>query len=89
LGAYISFSGIITFKKAEPLRNVVKRIPLDRILIETDSPYLTPEPFRGKRNEPLYVTRVAETIAAVRGLSIDEVARETRKNTERLFRLSS
>jgi len=87
LGAYISFSGIITFRKAVELRDVVKKVPLERMLIETDAPFLTPEPFRGKRNEPSYVVRVAETVASVKGVTVQEVATKTTQNAERLFHL--
>ncbi|HLG19913.1 MAG TPA: TatD family hydrolase [Bdellovibrionota bacterium] len=86
LGAYISFSGIVTFKKSEALRDVVRSIPMDRLLVETDAPFLAPEPYRGKRNEPAYVVRVAETIASLKNISVDEVARATTENTKRLFR---
>jgi TatD DNase family protein len=85
LGFYISFTGIITFKNAEPLREVVRRVPLDRILVETDSPYLTLVPYRGKRNEPAYVRYVGKTIASVKGLSLEEVARGTTQNARELF----
>lgn len=87
LGFYISFTGIITFKNAEPLRDVVRRLPLDRMLIETDSPYLAPVPHRGRRNEPAFVRFIAETIAKVRGISLEEVAQATSHNTCRLFSL--
>lgn len=87
LGFYLSFTGIITFKNAEPLRAVVRQIPLDRILVETDAPYLTPVPHRGKRNEPAYVRFVAETVAKVRGISLEEVASITTANTQKLFSL--
>ena len=85
LGFYISFTGIITFKNAEALRDVVRKVPLDRMFVETDSPYLTPVPHRGKRNEPAYVRYVGETIASVKGLSLDEVARLTTENVRKLF----
>ncbi|MGH7771035.1 MAG: TatD family hydrolase, partial [Candidatus Binatia bacterium] len=85
LGFYLSFTGIITFKKSESLRDVVRRLPLDRILVETDSPYLAPVPHRGKRNEPAFVRIVAETLARARGVTMAEVAQATRLNTERLF----
>jgi len=85
LGFYLSFTGIITFKNADPLRDVVRRVPLDRMLVETDSPYLTPAPHRGKRNEPAYVRYVAESIARVKGLSLEEVARVTTANVSELF----
>ena len=87
LGFYLSFTGIITFKNAEPLRAVVRQIPLDRILVEIDAPYLTPVPHRGKRNEPAYVRFVAEAVAKVRGISLEEVASITTANTQKLFSL--
>lgn len=87
LGFYLSFTGIITFKNAEPLREVVKKVPLDRMLVETDSPYLTPVPHRGKRNEPAYVRLVAETVAQIKGISLDEVAYTTTRNVRELFRI--
>jgi TatD DNase family protein len=87
LGFYISFSGIITFKSAEQLREVARQVPLDRLLIETDSPYLAPVPYRGKKNEPRFVPLVAEKIAEIRALSLDEVARITAENFTRLFRV--
>ena len=87
LGYYISFSGIVTFKRSEELREAAKRIPVDKILIETDSPYLAPVPHRGKPNEPSYVKYVAETIAEVRGISFDEAAELTKANAEKLFRI--
>jgi TatD DNase family protein len=87
LGFYISFTGIITFKNAGALRDVVRRLPLERMLVETDSPYLTPVPHRGKRNEPAYVRLVAETVASIKGLTLQEVARVTTDNTRQLFRI--
>ncbi len=95
LGLYVSFTGIVTFppKKAdlaagkEPLADVARRMPLDRILVETDAPYLAPEPFRGKRNEPAYVRYVAAKIAALHGLSPDEMEKIALRNTKELFRL--
>jgi len=87
LGFYISFSGIVTFKRSEELREAAKNIPSDKILIETDSPYLAPVPNRGKPNEPSYIKYVAETVAEVRGISFDELAEITKANAERLFRI--
>ena len=85
LGFYLSFAGIITFKTAGSLRDVVRAVPLERIFVETDSPYLTPVPHRGKRNEPAYVRCVAEMIANVKGVTIEEVARATTQNVRELF----
>jgi TatD DNase family protein len=91
LDFYISFSGVITFQNAKPLREVVATIPLDRILVETDCPYLTPVPFRGKRNEPAHVKFVAETIQEIHlhqgPLSYETVATTTVANTKRLFKI--
>jgi len=89
LGFYISFSGIITFKNADALRDVARRLPLDRVLVETDSPYLTPIPYRGKRNEPAFVRLVAETMAKVRSIPLEEIAQATNDNTCKLFSLPS
>ncbi|RYZ12520.1 MAG: TatD family deoxyribonuclease [Comamonadaceae bacterium] len=86
LGFYISFSGIITFKKAQDLRDVAAFVPLDRMLIETDSPYLAPVPFRGKTNNPSYVPHVAAQIAQLRGVAIEAVAEATSRNFETLFK---
>jgi len=86
LNFHISFSGIITFKSATELRDVVKRVPLDRILIETDAPYLAPVPHRGRSNIPQYVSHVAACVAELRGLAPEEVARITSENFLRLFR---
>jgi len=85
LGFYISLSGIVTFKSAKDLQQVARTIPLERMLIETDSPYLAPVPFRGKTNEPGYVRHVGEFIADLRGISAAEVARQTSDNFFRLF----
>ena len=82
---YISFSGIVTFKKALELKEVAKNIPLDRMLIETDSPYLAPVPYRGKMNQPSYVKHVAEEIAKLRGISVEEVGEATTANFKNLF----
>jgi TatD DNase family protein len=87
MGFYISFSGIVTFKNAKQLKNVAQRVPLERILIETDSPYLAPAPHRGKLNQPAYVKHVAEEIAALREISVGEVGRITTENFARLFKL--
>lgn len=85
MGFYISFSGIVTFKNAEALRDVARRVPEERLLIETDSPYLAPVPYRGKPNEPRYVAKVAETIAGLRGVETDVIVRQSRENFFRLF----
>ena len=87
LGFYLSFTGIITFKNAEPLRDVVRQVPLERILIETDAPYLTPVPHRGKRNEPAYVRLIAEAMAKIKGVSLEEVAQITTGNVGNLFKI--
>ncbi len=87
MGFHISFSGIVTFKNATALKEVAKRVPLDRILVETDSPYLAPVPHRGKRNEPSYVRHVAEYVAELRGISLAELAAATTENFQRLFRV--
>ena len=84
-GFYLSFTGIITFKNADSLRDVVRKLPLNRVLVETDSPYLAPVPHRGKRNEPAHVRFVAQTIAAVRGIRLEEVAEATSNNARNLF----
>ena len=86
LGFYLSFSGILTFKNARQVQEVAAKAPLDRILVETDSPYLAPVPSRGKQNEPAYTRFVAEYLATLRGLSYDEVAAMTSANFFRLFR---
>ena len=85
LGFYISFSGIVTFKNARALKEVARRVPLERMLIETDSPYLAPVPFRGKTNEPGLVKYVAEEIARLRDISLDQVAATTTSNFFKLF----
>lgn len=85
LGLAISFTGNITFRHTEELAEVVKRIPIGSIMIETDSPYLTPEPYRGKRNEPAYVVEVAKKIAQIKDLSLAEVEMETTKKARKLF----
>ncbi|MDN5344109.1 MAG: TatD DNase family protein [Clostridia bacterium] len=85
LGFYISFAGPVTFKNASKLREIAVRVPLERLLIETDCPYLTPEPHRGRRNEPAYVGLVAAAIAAARGLAPEDIAAATAANARRLF----
>lgn len=85
LGFYISFSGIVTFRNAEILKEVAQRIPLDKMLVETDAPYLAPIPYRGKPNEPAYVRHVVEYIATLRGISAETVAEQTTKNFFNLF----
>jgi len=87
LGFYLSFSGIVTFKKAEELRTIAKQVPLDRLLIETDCPFLAPVPYRGKRNEPAYVVEVARCLADLHEKTIDEMGQITSENFVRLFNL--
>jgi len=84
-GFYISFSGIVTFKNAQDLRDVAKKVPLERILVETDAPYLAPAPFRGKRNEPAFVRHTAECLAELRGLDLETLAEQTTANFFQLF----
>lgn len=85
LGYYVSFTGVLTFQNAKKAVEVVRRVPLDRLMVETDSPYMAPEPYRGKRNSSLYVYRMAETIAEIKGVPYEEVARVTTENGKRLF----
>ena len=85
---YISFSGIVTFKKAASLKDIAKKIPLERMLVETDSPYLAPVPHRGKINQPAFVRHVAEEIAALRGITMNEVAAATTRNFFKLFKVT-
>ncbi|MDP4125407.1 MAG: TatD family hydrolase [Bacillota bacterium] len=87
LGFYLSFAGPVTFKNARHTVEVAEYVPMDRILVETDSPYLTPEPRRGKRNEPTYVREVVKRIAEIRNLTFEDVALQTMRNAERIFRL--
>jgi TatD DNase family protein len=89
IGFYVSFSGIITFKNAEALRNVAANIPADRLLVETDAPYLAPVPHRGKKNEPAYVAHTADTLAGLRGMSRAELEATTTANFYRLFQRAS
>ena len=85
LGLYVSFTGILTFKKSDDLRAIAAALPPDRILVETDAPYLAPGPYRGKRCEPAYVVETAKVLAETRGVSVDEIARQTTENFFRLF----
>ena len=85
LGGYVSFSGILTFKNSDELRAIAKKVPLDRLLVETDAPYLAPVPFRGKRNEPAYVANTARVLAETIGVGTDEIAHLTTANFFRLF----
>jgi TatD DNase family protein len=86
MGFYISFSGIVTFKNAAALKEVAQQVPLDRILVETDSPYLAPIPFRGKTNQPAYVKHVAEEVASLRNISLDELTQASTCNFFKLFK---
>lgn len=86
LGGYVSFSGVVTFKNAEALRDIALAVPYDRLLVETDAPYLAPEPMRGKTNEPAFVTHTAARLAALRGVSEADMARATSENFFRLFK---
>ena len=89
MGLYISFAGMVTYKKSQDLRDVAAAVPADRILVETDSPYLAPEPLRGKRNEPANVMHTARVVAAARGIAFDDFAARSTENARRLFRLPS
>ncbi len=89
MGFYVSFSGIITFKNAADLREVVKQVPMEQLLIETDSPYLAPVPYRGKSNQPRYVSQVAECVAELKGMSLEAVAEQTKENFYRCFPLAA
>ena len=85
LGLYIGFTGILTFKKSDALRALATELPVDRILVETDAPYLAPGKFRGKRNEPSYIVETAKVLADIRGVSLEEISRQTTENFYRLF----
>jgi TatD DNase family protein len=87
-GWYLSLSGIVTFKKSEELRAVASMVPLDQLLIETDTPYLAPQSHRGKPNEPAFLFEVAQTIAVVKGLSVEKIIEETAKNAKKLFKIT-
>ncbi len=87
LGFYISIPGVVTFKTAETMREAVARVPLERLLLETDGPFLAPVPYRGKRNEPAFLPWIAAKVAEIKGCSIDEVAQATTTNARRLFSL--
>lgn len=87
LGFYISIGGPVTFKNARVVKEVAEAVPLDKLLIETDCPYLTPEPYRGKRNEPMFVKYVAQKIAEIKDINFEELAKATNKNTKELFRI--
>jgi TatD DNase family protein len=86
LGFYVSFSGIMTFPRAEVIQQVAREVPADRLLVETDAPFLAPPPHRGKRNEPAFVVEVARKLAALRGASLEEVGQAARRNYATLFR---
>lgn len=85
LGLYVSFSGILTFKTSQALRDIARDIPMEHLLVETDAPYLAPTPYRGKRNEPSYVVETAKVLAEVKGVSFDEIARITTENAKRCY----
>jgi len=87
MGFHISFSGIVTFKNAKALREVARRVPLEKMLVETDAPYLAPVPYRGKTNQPGYVRHVAEEIARLKGVTLEEVSEKTTKNYHQLFNI--
>ena len=87
MGLYISFAGMVTFKNAQALRDVAGHVPLDRLLVETDSPYLAPVPVRGQRNEPAYVAHTAAVLATIRGIDVSDLAKQTTANARHLFGL--
>ena len=86
LGGYVSFSGILTFPKSQDIRDIARDVPIDRLLVETDAPYLAPVPRRGKRNEPAFVAHTAAVLAGLRGLSLAALGDRTTENFRRLFR---
>lgn len=88
LGLHVSVAGVVTFRSADAIREAVRIVPADRLLVETDCPFLAPVPHRGKRNEPAHVVETARTVAELRGISLDEVARATTENARRLFRIA-
>ena len=88
MGYYIGIGGVVTFKNAKKLKETVKEIPLESIVLETDCPYLAPEPFRGKRNCSLYISYVAEKIAELKGISAEEVIRQTEENAKQLYQIN-
>jgi TatD DNase family protein len=88
LGYYISITGVITFRNAPELRDIVKKIPLDRLLTETDCPFLTPEPYRGKRNQPAYVRYITQKISEVKGISVTDTAKQLLENTNDIFNIN-
>ena len=89
IGLLISYTGILTFKNSTALRDVAKKVPLDSVMLETDAPYLAPMPHRGKRNEPAYVPLIAEVLTQVKGVSVEEIARATTENAQRLFQFEA
>jgi TatD DNase family protein len=89
LGFYLSIPGVVTFTKANTIQDVVSRVPLSSLLLETDCPYLTPNPYRGKRNEPAFIIHTAKKVAEIKGVSWEEVAAVTSENTRKLFRIET
>lgn len=89
LGFFLSVPGVVTFNQGKTIQNVVKHVPLSSLLLETDCPYLTPEPYRGQRNEPAYIVHTAKKVAEIKGLAWEEVAAVTAQNTLNLFRIKA
>jgi TatD DNase family protein len=85
LGGYVSFSGILTFRNSQEIRDIARDVPADRLLVETDAPFLAPPPYRGKRNEPAFVVNTAQVLADTRGVTLDEIGETTTRNFYRLF----